>query len=247
MKVGLLGTEHMGRTLGRKLAAAGHDVKVANSRGPDTIAADVLETGARAATAEEALTDVDVAILSMPHTGFAKIRHLVAALPAHTVVIDTSNYMPMRDGENPAIDAGPVESEWAHDYFGRPISKAWNAIYLAYFAERGRPAGHPDRIAIPVAADDARGRDVAMVLVEDTGFDAYDAGTLADSWRQPPGSPVYCTDLTHEELGPALVSAERDRLPRRRDLAGLVFAERMEGGILLDAETVVRISRAMFT
>jgi 8-hydroxy-5-deazaflavin:NADPH oxidoreductase len=112
MKIGILGTGFMGRVLARKLAAAGHHVKVANSRGPDTIAADVLETGARAATAEDALTDVDVVILAMPHPGFERIRHLVSALPEQTVVIDISNYFPGRDPVNPELDAGKAESEW---------------------------------------------------------------------------------------------------------------------------------------
>nr|MBF0683708.1 NAD(P)-binding domain-containing protein [Pseudomonas sp.] len=66
MKIGILGAGHIGKTLAQRLAQAGHDVKVANSRGPDTIAQDVLATGARAVTTEEALADVDAVILSIP-------------------------------------------------------------------------------------------------------------------------------------------------------------------------------------
>jgi predicted dinucleotide-binding enzyme len=245
MKIGLLGAGNIGKTLARKLAAAGHDVKVANSRGPESIAADVLETGARAATAEDALTDVDVVILSMPQSGFANVRPLVAALPEQTVVIDASNYFPQRDGVNPAIEAGQVESEWIQDYFGRPIVKAWNAIGTAPFAENGETKGHPNRVAIPIAGDRARDREVAMTLMDDTGFDGYDAGALANSWRQQPGSPVYCTNLSHDEIGPALAAAERDRLPRRRDLSVTIFAERFGPGVNPDAETIIRISRAL--
>jgi predicted dinucleotide-binding enzyme len=245
MKIGILGAGSIGTTLARKLAAAGHDVKVANSRGPDSIAAEVLETGARAASAEDALSDVDVVILSMPQSGFAKVRPLVAALPEQTVVIDTSNYFPQRDAVNPAIEAGQVESEWIQEYFGRPIVKAWNAIGTAPFAENGQPKGHPNRVAIPIAGDRARDRAVAMALMDDTGFDGYDAGTLADSWRQQPGSPVYCTNLSHDEIGPALAAAERDRLPKRRDLSVAIFAERFGPGVNPDAETIIRISRAL--
>jgi NAD(P)-dependent dehydrogenase (short-subunit alcohol dehydrogenase family) len=82
MRIGLLGAGSIGKTLARKLAGAGHDVKVANSRGPHTIPAEVLETGARAATAEDAVTDADVVIVSMPYTGFEKIRPLIAACPS---------------------------------------------------------------------------------------------------------------------------------------------------------------------
>jgi len=246
MKIGILGTGFMGRLLARKLAAAGHHVKVANSRGPDSIAADVLETGARAATVEDALAGVEVVILCMPHTGFDKIRHLVTALPEQTVVIDISNYFPGRDGKNPELEAGKVESEWVRDYFGRPIAKAWNTIAMLSFENNGRPKGQAGRIALPVAGDRKGDKEVAIALVDDTGFDGFDAGTLADSWRQQPGSPVYITDLRYEEMGPALASAERDRLPKRRDLSAQVFAERAGERASPDAATVVRIARALF-
>lgn len=246
MRIGILGTGFMGRLLARKLAAADHDVKVANSRGPDSIAADVLETGARAVTAEDALTDADVVILAMPHPGFDRIRHMVAALPEQTVVIDISNYFPGRDGVNPELETGKVESEWVQEYFGRPITKAWNSIAMLSFETKGQPRGQPGRIALPVSGDRARDREVAVALVDDTGFDGFDAGTLADSWRQQPGSPVYITDLTYDELAPALASAERERLPKRRDLSAQVFAERAGERASPDAETVVRIARALF-
>ncbi len=110
---------------------------------------------------------------------------------------------------------------------GRPIAKAWNSIGSDSFAKKGTPAGSPERIALSVAADRERDRKVAMALVEDTGFDAFDAGTLAESWRQQPGAPCYCTDLTRKELPAALTAAEQDRLPKRRDLAFAAIMERV--------------------
>lgn len=246
MKIGILGAGFMGRLLARKLAAAGHHVKVANSRGPESIAADILETGAQATTAQSALDGVEVAILCMPHTGFEKIKDLVAALPEETVVIDISNYFPSRDGKNPELELGKVESEWVRDYFGRPVVKTWNSIGMASFEKNGKAKGQAGRIALPIAGDRARDREIAKALVDDTGFDGFDAGPLADSWRQQPGSPVYITDLTLEEMGPALASAERDRLPKRRDFSTQVYAERAGEGVSPDAETVVRIARALF-
>jgi predicted dinucleotide-binding enzyme len=246
MKIGILGTGFMGKTLARKLAAAGHDVKVANSRGPDTIEAEVLETGALAATAEDAATEAEVVILAMPHPGHEKIRGLISGLPEEAVVIDISNYFPGRDPVNPELEAGKAESEFVRDYFGRPIAKAWNNIGMVSFETKGQPKGQTGRVALPVAGDRARDRAIAMALVEDTGFDAFDAGTLADSWRQQPGSPVYITDLSYDELAPALASAERERLPKRRDISGQVFAERVGERASPDAETVVRIARALF-
>jgi 8-hydroxy-5-deazaflavin:NADPH oxidoreductase len=248
MKIGILGTGHIGKTLVRKLSAAGHDMRVANSRGPDTIEPDVLAFGGRAVTAAEAVADVDVVILSIPLNRIPEVAPLIASVPSETVVIDTSNYYPQRDGRIDAIEAGQVESLWVAEHLGRPIVKAWNAIGSDSFARKGKPAGSPDRIAIPVAADRETDREVGMALVEDTGFDAFDAGTLADSWRQQPGTPGYCTDITREEMAAALAAADAARSPKRRDLSFEAVMERMSGSGKTnpDAEYVVRLNRALF-
>jgi 8-hydroxy-5-deazaflavin:NADPH oxidoreductase len=247
MKIGILGVGHIGKTLARKLAAAGHDVKVANSRGPETIAPDALAFGARAVPAAEAVSGVEVVILSIPLNRLPAIAPLVAQLPTGTVVIDTSNYYPGRDGRIEAIEAGQAESLWIAELLGRPVAKAWNTIGSDSLARKGRAPGGPGRIALPVAADREAERKVALALVEDTGFDAVDAGTLAESWRQQPGSPCYGTDLTREELPAALAKTEAARLHQRRDLAVAAFQERMgDSTTNPDAEFGVRISRALF-
>jgi 8-hydroxy-5-deazaflavin:NADPH oxidoreductase len=247
VKIGILGVGHIGKTLARQLGAAGHDVKVANSRGPDTIEADVLASGARAVLAAEAVSDVEVLILSMPLNRIPQVAPLIADLPDDVVVIDTSNYYPMRDGRVEAVESGQVESVWVAEQLGRPVVKAWNAIGSDSFARKGKPAGSPDRIAIPVAADDEGARKMAMALVEDTGFDAYDAGTIAESWRQQPGAPCYCTDLARDEMPGALAGADAARLPKRRDLSVAVIMERVgDGTTNPDAEFGVRLGRVLF-
>lgn len=246
MKIGILGTGHIGASLVKKLSAAGHDVKVANSRGPETIDAALLSNGAQAVTRQEALSDVEAIILSIPLNSIPDLAPLLAAVPDETVVIDTSNYYPWRDHRIEAIDQGQVESLWVVEHLGRPIAKAWNAIGSASLATKGQPTGTPGRIAIPVAADRDRDREVAMRLVEDTGLDAVDAGMLEESWRQQPGAPVYCTDLTRDEIGPALAAAERERLPKRRDLSVAVIQERVgDGTTNPDADWGVRLVRAI--
>jgi len=246
MKIGILGTGNIGKSLVRKLSAAGHAVKVANSRGPETIDASLLASGAIAVTTADALVDVDVVILSIPLNRIPALAPLIAKLPEQTVVIDTSNYYPFRDDRIEAIEAGQVESLWVVEQLGRPIAKAWNAIGSASLATKGKPADTPGRIALPVAADRERDREVAMALVEDTGLDAFDAGSLADSWRQQPGAPAYCTDLAREEMGAALAAAERKRLPARRDLGVAVMQERLgDGTTNPDADWGVRLVRAI--
>lgn len=246
MKIGILGTGHIGKTLVRRLAATGHDVIVANSRGPETIDPDILANGARAVTAKEAIIDREVVILSIPLIRIPDAAPMLSSIPAETVVIDTSNYYPSRDGAIDALDKGQVESLWVAGQIGRPIAKAWNAIGSPSFADKDKPAGDPDRIAIPIAADREEDRRVTMALVNDTGFDAVDAGSLSDSWRQQPGSPVYCTDLPRTEIPNALAAAEKDRLPKRRDLIISVITERVGNTGYPEGDYLVRLNRAIF-
>jgi predicted dinucleotide-binding enzyme len=247
MKIGIIGTGNIGKTLVRKLSASGHIVQMANSRGPETLKELAEETGATALTAQEAVQGVDVIILSVNPTSFPQMKELLAAVPEEVIVLDTFNYHPRRDGKIDALEAGQVESLWASEQLGRSVVKVWNTITSFSFEEKGKPAGSPDRIALPVAADRETDRQVGMKLVEDTGFDAFDAGTLAESWRMQPGSPVYCTDLTLEELPAALASAERERLPKRRELAWDVLQERVgDNAMVFDAEYLVRLNRALF-
>jgi len=248
MNIGIVGTGNIGKTLIQRLSAAGHDVKLANSRGPETIMADVLSSGGRAVTASEAVRDVDIIILSIPLGRIPGIAPLVADLPSGTLIIDTSNYYPQRDGLIAAIERGQVESLWVAEQLGRPVAKAWNAISADSFATKSKPAGSPERIAIPVAADSEHDRKVAMALVEDTGLDAIDAGSLAGSWRQQPGTPCYCTDLTRDEMPGALAVAEAARSPKRRDLSFAAVMERLSGSGATnpDAAYMVRLSRALF-
>lgn len=247
MKIGMLGVGLIGKTVAQKLSAAGHDVKVANSRGPETIEADVLSTGARAVDASDVVADVDVLILSIPLNRLPQVVPLLTTLPAEAVVVDTSNYYPARDSRVEAIDDGQVESLWVQELLGRPVVKAWNANGSDSLARKGLPAGSPGRIAIPVAADDEKQRAVGMALVNDTGFDGFDAGTIAQSWRQQPGAPAYGTDLTRGEMPVALEAAEAERLPKRRDIAVAAIAERVgDGTTNPGADFAVRLSRVLF-
>jgi 8-hydroxy-5-deazaflavin:NADPH oxidoreductase len=247
MKIGIIGAGSIGSTIARRLSRHGHDVTIANSRGPETIDAAALSTGARAVTASEAANDVEVLIVSVPMNRNEDIAAHVRRAPEAAVVIDTSNYYPQRDDRIEALEAGQVESLWFAEQLGRPVAKAWNSVIADTFAKKGLPAGSPGRIALSIAADREADRKVALELVEDTGFDAYDAGALAESWRQQPGAPCYCTDLTLEQLPAALAAAERDRSPKRRDLAMAAVAERAGDDFLnIEGEYLVRLNRALY-
>jgi predicted dinucleotide-binding enzyme len=217
MKITVIGAGAIGGNLARKLAVAGHDVQVADARGPEAVPAEVLEPGARAVALDDAVQERDVIILSIPFDRVPELAGLFASVPEETVVIDTTNYYPHLNGRIEAVDNGQVESVRNAEALGRPLVKAWNAAVAGTQRTKGVPAGTPGRIAIPVAGDCEEARRVAMQLVDDTGFDPYDAGVLADSWRQQPMGPAYCTELTLDEMGPALAAAEQDKDTLVRD------------------------------
>ncbi|MGW0551758.1 NADPH-dependent F420 reductase [Streptomyces altiplanensis] len=219
MKIGVIGAGSIGAALARIFSAGGHEVAVANSRGPETIDAAVLEFGAQAVTAADAVRGKDVVILSVPFGRVPAVAGLFVSVPDETVVIDTNNYIPQRDDSVEAVEQGQVESMWVAERLGRPVVKAWNAVLEGTLLTKGVPAGTPGRVALPVAADSDEARRVAMRLVDESGFDPFDAGKLADSWRQQPATPAYCTELSLDELGPALQAADREQTPRNRDRA----------------------------
>jgi 8-hydroxy-5-deazaflavin:NADPH oxidoreductase len=248
MRIGIIGVGQIGKTLALKLAKAGHEVAVSNSTSPENIDKDVLATGAVGVTTQQVVQDKGVIILSIPLDRIPEVAPLFAAVSEDVTVIDTSNYVPGRDSKIDSIQAGQVESLWVQHRLGRPIVKAWNAILAHTFATNGKPAGNPDRIAIPIAADRDVDRKLTIKLIDETGFEAFDTGSLADSWRQQPGAPAYCTDLTISEIKKVINTAEKERLPKRRDLAIAAITERMAGSstAMLDWAYILRINRALY-
>jgi predicted dinucleotide-binding enzyme len=213
MKVGIIGAGSIGGTLTRRLRALGHDVAVANSRGPQTLTNLAAETGARPVTVEEAARSAEVVIVAIPEGSVTQLpKDLFADVPASVVVVDTGNYYPReRDGRIEAIEAGMAESRWVEAQLRRPVIKAFNNIYAQHLLERGTPQGTPGRIALPVAGDDPRAKGVVVQLIDQLGFDAVDAGGLDESWRQQPGTPVYTEDFDAEGVRQALAQAGRER------------------------------------
>ena len=217
MHIGIIGAGRIGATLTRRLAALGHDVTVANSRGPETLKALAAETGARAATVEEAAKEKEVVIVTIPEKAIRDLpKGLLGDASASTVVIDTGNYYPRRDGKIAEIESGATESRWVSKQLGRPVVKAFNTILANHLLELGRPRGDRERIALPVAGDDPNAKAVVSQLIDELGFDPVDAGGLDDSWRQQPGTPVYAADLDAESARRALAAANPERRPEFR-------------------------------
>ncbi|MFG2846765.1 NADPH-dependent F420 reductase [Kitasatospora sp. NPDC048296] len=194
MKIGIIGAGNIGGNLTRRLTALGHEVSVANSRGPESLKALVEETGATAVTAAEAAKGAQVVVVTVPLKSVPALpAGLLDSAAEGVAVIDTGNYYPQqRDGRIDAIeDGGLTESRWTEQHLGHRVVKAFNGTYAQDLLERPRPAGDPERLAVPVASDDEAAKRVVRALIDELGFDTVDAGGIDDSWRQQPGTPVY--------------------------------------------------------
>lgn len=222
MKIGIIGAGQIGGTLARRLVALGHEVSVANSRGPESLAGLARESGAKAVTVEQAARAGDVVIVTIPQKSIPHLpKGLFDGVPPDVVVVDTGNYYPQqRDGRIDPIENGTIESRWVANQLGRPVVKAFNNIYAGHLMENGKPRGTPGRIALPVAGDDERAKDIVIRLLDELGFDGVDAGALDDSWRQQPGTPVYVTDHDAEGVRRALAEANPERPEAFRANAG---------------------------
>lgn len=212
MDIGIIGAGHIGGTLTKRLSKLGHHVSVANSRGPDTLRDLARESGATPVTIEQAARDKDLVIVTIPEKAIPTLpKNLFAGARPDTIVVDTGNYYPQRDGRIEPIESGMAESRWVSTQLGRPVIKAFNNIHAKDLMERGQPAGSPGRIALPVAGDDPPAKRVVMDLIEQLGFTAIDAGPLDESWRQQPGSPVYGTNHDAAGVRAALKAAASER------------------------------------
>lgn len=227
MKIGVVGTGNIGATLARKLSAAGHDVRIANSRGVEGVRQLADEIGAKAVDVRGAVAGAELIILSIP---FPAVQALPVGLfdsaATDAIIIDTGNYYPgMRDPHIPEIDEGMPESVWVSWQIERPVIKAFNNVLAHTLATLGQPAGTPGRLAAAVAGDDPRAKEIVMGLVDQTGFDPVDAGPLAESWRQQPSTPAYCCDDDADAMRKALAAAVPGIAPKIRDRLPEVFAK----------------------
>ena len=212
MKIGIIGAGNIGGNLTRRFTQLGHEVFIANSRGPETLANLARETGARAVTPKEAARQGEVVIVTIPEKNIPSLPDdLFTDTPKNVVIVDTGNYYPRRDGHIADIESGTTESRWVSKQLGRPVVKAFNNIYAQHLLERGKPSGAAGRIALPVSGDDQRAKEIVIKLLDELGFDGVDAGGLDDSWKQQPGTPVYGTDFDAAGVRRALQEASRDR------------------------------------
>jgi len=190
--VGIVGSGMIGGTVARLAVAAGHHVVLSNSRGPQTLTELVAELGplATAGTSEQAAEAGELVLVSIPVRAFGDVP--VKPL-AGKPVMDTGNYYPQRDGQIAELDSGELTSSGLLQHYlpDAQVVKVFNNIFFKHLASLPRPGGAADRTALPIAGDSAAAKAAVAAFLDSIGYDAVDAGALAGSWRQEPGSPVY--------------------------------------------------------
>jgi 8-hydroxy-5-deazaflavin:NADPH oxidoreductase len=218
--IGLIGSGNIGSTVARLAIAAGYDVVLSNSREPETLKDLVHELGprARAATPAQSAAAGDVVVVTIPLRAYRSVP--VEPLTGK-VVIDTNNYYPQRDGQVPELDNDSIttgELLQRHLPTSRVV-KAFNNIYYKHLLSLARPAGAPDRSALPIAGDDADAKATVTALLDALGFDAVDAGPLAEGWRFQRDMPAYGTLYFGPGAGPGQAGVPVDAAAVRTALA----------------------------
>jgi hypothetical protein len=203
--IGIIGSGHIGQALATRLVAAGHHVRLSNSRGPESLAETEQELGESASvgTVADAARFGSVVMLATP---LAAINTLPAEALEGKILVDANNYYPSRDGQIEAVDSGQSGSSelLASHLPGTKVIKAFNTMWSENLLHKAVPSGGSGRVALPVAGDDDEAKATVCRLIDDIGFDAVDGGTLRDGRRQQPGTPVYNVLLDADGVREAL-------------------------------------------
>jgi 8-hydroxy-5-deazaflavin:NADPH oxidoreductase len=214
MKVGIVGAGSIGQALAVRFAAAGHEVMLSNSRGPETLV-DVVASipgPVHAGTVTEAARFGAVVAIAIPPRA---LRDLPPEPFDGKIVVDANNYYPDADGPFPELDGSDLSSSAALASLlrGAHVVKAFNTLYFKRLLDDSRPdlpAG--ERLAIPVAADDVDARRTIIDLIDEIGFTGVAAGTLADSRRQEPGTTLYEAYRQARMTGATVIAARLGEL-----------------------------------
>jgi predicted dinucleotide-binding enzyme len=218
-------------------------VKIANARGPESLKDLAAETGAIPVSVEEVVQDVDILFIALPQKAFPVLpKELLSKARKETIVIDVGNYYPWRDGRIDEIESGLAESAWVEKQIGRPVVKVLNSIVYKALAEAGRPTGSRDRVALPISGDNLKAKEIVAQLLDQFGFDSVDVGTIAESWRQQPGSPIYCINPTKEELQKGLKNVDRSSLVTNREKSSEAYYAVVDA----DYQTQVNAMRSVY-
>lgn len=200
MKIGVIGSGRIGGTLGELWVKAGYPVMFSSlDLAHDKELAARLGSGASAGTPVEAAAYGDVLLVSVPYSAVPQLSRDIAASIKGKVILDTSNPIPSRDGDmaNAARTkgAGIASAEY---FSGARLVRAFNSVGFNSLRSEANRAG--DKVAIPLAGDDAQALKVAERLVASAGFEPVVVGGLAKAKDFDPGTPAFGKALTAAEL-----------------------------------------------
>ncbi|MEJ0086921.1 MAG: NADPH-dependent F420 reductase [Pseudomonadota bacterium] len=204
LKIGIIGTGEIGGALARHWGAAGHQLLI-SSRHPEQLQALAKEIGpnVKVGTPREAAAFGEVVLISVPYGATPEVGRDYAAELKGKVVLDTGNPYPSRDGDMAVRDRKRGTGVASAEYLpGTRLVRAFNAINSGPLAREG--FRKPERLGIPLAADDPEAMKIASQLVSDAGFDPVPVGSLAQAREFDYGTPVYVRGMTAPELRKAL-------------------------------------------
>jgi predicted dinucleotide-binding enzyme len=191
MRIAVIGAGNIGANAARLLVKAGHEVRIAASGDAAKLAATSAEIGAAPASIADAVRESQIVMLAMPWTAratvFAAAGH--AAFAGKLVIDATNPYLNYPKVED--LGGRASSSVLAEALPGARVVKVFNTLYADKLAHGGLPNGTPDRIALPVSGDDPASVATVIGLLDEIGFDAADAGSLANSHKQEPDQPLY--------------------------------------------------------
>lgn len=216
MRIGIIGAGNIGTVLSHKLMNNEHEVKVADARSIDKLKN--KNFSGEAVEVENVIKDIDILIIAIPFFAIPDLKHLMNQVDDDVIIVDTANYAPiLRDKNITELDNGMPDSVWVSHQLGKPVIKAFNNLLEETLDDKGAPESTENRIAMAIAGDNSKDKEVIRNIVSKIGFDTVDSGLLKDSWRHQPGTPAYCTELTKKELEQALDNADNDKRPILRE------------------------------
>ncbi|RXK17493.1 NADPH-dependent F420 reductase [Macrococcus sp. DPC7161] len=236
MKIGIIGAGPIGTTISKHLFDAGHEIKIADLRSIDKLKD--KDYKGNAVTIEDVIQDINVLIISIPFHVVPQLKNHLSQLDEHTIIIDTTNYYPFRDGNITSIEQGKVESVWVSEQIGKPVIKAFNNLLAMTLQNITSADGK--KIAMAISGDNQNHKDTVTNMIREIGIDVVDNGELNNSWRHQPGAPAYCTELNQSHLEHALKIAVKSSVPINRDEVMKHFKPNMQH------EDIVAMNRKVY-
>ncbi len=178
-----------------------------SSRNPDQLKDLVADAGptASAGRVADAVSFGEVILIAVPYKAMDQIgRDYGQALAAKALILDISNPIPRRDGEEfmqQIANEGGAGLATAKRLPGAHIVRCFNAIGATTLASLAHRAGDP--VGVPIAGDDKGAVTLAETLIREIGFEPVLVGGLAMGKYLVPGTPLAGTH-TPAELAQAL-------------------------------------------